>query len=1089
MSENEAVPDEFRCSRSDGKQWRCKRRALEGKKMCETHTSQLTLKRSKQKAAEPTRSRRGDEASEIEREGLGRSKKKRERAEAVDEAVRKMKLKRGDLQLDLIRMALKRESEKKKKKKKRKEISVNKRFGDFVGEELTKVLPYGTMAISPPSPTTSNVSSPSPCDVRVGEEPVSLTKRRFRSKNIEPLPFGKMQVVPLKGNLVKAKKRCHWCGTRGFEDLVSCLSCEREFFCVDCIEKRNKGSKEEVGKKCPVCCGTCRCKACSATISGVTECKDSRKVRSDIDRVLHLHYAVCMLLPVLKQINAEDKVEVNLTEPQIHSSDLTSDDQQLYCSSHDCAVVNSQKMCTRSSSVLRLSSDQDCNQRSLSKKVGLVKCSNGVESCKQSLKKALVDWKRGEVKRCSNNLSLRTLFSLELTSKLEISAEEIVSCYELPETLDKHLACPFCLGKEKPSTSCDSRLKEASRRREDTTNNFLYYPTVMDLQQNNLEHFQTHWSKGHPVIVRRLLKRSSSLNWDPIALFCSYLKKSNSKTSNTTDGMDWFEVHIGVKQVFLGSLRGEAETNTCQERLKLEGWLSSSLFKEEFPNHYAEILSSLPIPYYMDPKSGLLNIAAGLPDVIQAPNLGPCLNISYRSGDEYAKIDSLKKLGFETCDMVDILLHVTETVVSTKQICRIRKLMQNIGKVRSKNPERKEESRFCRGKKQDRIDTSYAQRDWSDDSSSSDSESSQHRLGSSEFKVEERESCNDSCEEGSLSSSCGAQWDVFRIQDVSKLLEYIKNHCLELVPMDSSKEQVSHPLLEQSYYLDEYHKARLKEEFDVEPWSFNQCVGEAVIVPAGCPYQNRKNKSCVNVVLNFLSPEHVAESIKLVDELNQLPRSVKKKANKIEVDIYVFGPKHICSNRGNFTVNSTFAGNLNRLISSLSSLTSQPYGFYNLTSGSGESAYAIGLCRREVKRDACLSCIQTAGTNLTEQCQRSKQAVIYFTHCMFRYSNGTIYGRKETSPTQAFVSGTPISNNRDEFERLQRVLLDRLKGMAAAGGPNRKYAQGNGTASPGYGRFYGSAHRYCHSCSNSSCCVICGFAMLGLEVEEEQVWK
>ncbi|XP_022562845.1 uncharacterized protein LOC106420968 isoform X3 [Brassica napus] len=893
MSENEAVPDEFRCSRSDGKQWRCKRRALEGKKMCETHTSQLTLKRSKQKAAEPTRSRRGDEASEIEREGLGRSKKKRERAEAVDEAVRKMKLKRGDLQLDLIRMALKRESEKKKKKKKkRKEISVNKRFGDFVGEELTKVLPYGIMAISPPSPTTSNVSSPSPCDVRVGEEPVSLTKRRFRSKNIEPLPFGKMQVVPLKGNLVKAKKRCHWCGTRGFEDLVSCLSCEREFFCVDCIEKRSshliefglwnelgtRDQKKKLGKNALYAVEHVGARL--AQPLSLESLNDSRKVRSDIDRVLHLHYAVCMLLPVLKQINAEDKVEVNLTEPQIHSSDLTSDQQEL-C--HDCAVVDSQKMCTRSSSVLRLSSDQDCNQRSLSKKVGLVKCSNGVESCKQSLKKALVDWKREKVKRCSNNLSLRTLFSLELTSKLEISAEEIISCYELPETLDKHLACPFCLGKEKPSTSSDSRLKEASRRREEKSDNFLYYPTVMDFQQNNLEHFQTHWSKGHPIIVRSVLKRGSSLNWDPIALFCSYLKKSNSKTGNTTDCMDWFEVDIGVKLVFLGSLRGEAETNTCQERLKLEGWLSSSLFEEQFPNHFAEILRILPIPYYMDPKRGLLNIAAGLPDVIQAPNLGPCLNISYRSGEEYAKPDYVKKLGFETCDMVDILLHVTETVVSTKQICRIRKLMQNIGKVRSKNPERKEESRFCRGKKQDRIDTSYAQRDWSDDSSSSDSESSQHRLGSSEFKVEERESCNDSCEEGSLSSSCGAQWDVFRIQDVSKLLEYIKNHCLELVPMDSSKEQVSHPLLEQSYYLDEYHKARLKEEFDVEPWSFNQCVGEAVIVPAGCPYQNRKNKSCVNVALNFLSPEHVAESIKLVDELNQLPRSVKKKANKIEV--------------------------------------------------------------------------------------------------------------------------------------------------------------------------------------------------------------
>lgn len=36
----------------------------------------------------------------------------------------------------------------------------------------------------------------------------------------------------------------------------------------------------------------------------------SQSVRSDIDRVLHLHYAVCMLLPVLKEINAEHKIEV-----------------------------------------------------------------------------------------------------------------------------------------------------------------------------------------------------------------------------------------------------------------------------------------------------------------------------------------------------------------------------------------------------------------------------------------------------------------------------------------------------------------------------------------------------------------------------------------------------------------------------------------------------------------------------------------------------------------------------------------------------------------------------------------------------------
>ncbi|XP_018460844.1 lysine-specific demethylase JMJ28 isoform X2 [Raphanus sativus] len=877
MSANEAIPDEFRCNRSDGKQWRCKRRALEGKKLCETHTSQLTLKRDREKAAAAAaaasstmklaRSSKGDESASSKEGGiirdseLGESKKRKREAEEADddEAVRKM-------QLDLIGLALKREAEKKNKKKipkkipKKKEKKKKKGFNGFVGEELTKVLPNGIMSISPPSPTTSDVSSP--CDVKVGQEAISITSRRFRSKNIDRFPFRKMQAVPFKGKLVNAKKRCHWCGTRGSEDLISCLSCERNFFCVDCIEKRNKGSKEEVEKKCPVCCGSCRCKSCLATLSGVTECKNSRNVRNDIDRVLHLHYAVCMLLPVLKGINSEDNVEVengtetkggNLDERQFHSSELTSDDQQPCC---DSAIVDSQKNCTCSSSVLRRSSDGDRSQGSLSRKVGLVKYSNGIESGKpplsdawdQSLKEALTDCKLKEVKGRRNNLSLRSLYSLELTRKLETSAEEIVSCYELPEVLDRYLGCPFCLGREKQSAnSTDSHLKEASRRCDDVTGNFLYYPTVMGFQQNNLEHFQTHWSKGHPVIVRSVLKGGSTLNWDPVAMFCSYLRNSNRKIGNITDCMDWFEVEVGVKQVFLGSLRGKAETNTCQERLKLDGWLSSSLFKEHFPNHYAEILRVLPLPHYMDPRCGLLNMAADLPDSIQTPKLGPCLSISYRSGED-AKPDYVKKLGFETCDTVDILLHVTETEVSTKQICRIRKLMRKIGRVRSKTPGKVKESRF-----------------------------------GSEFQVEERESSNDSCVDESLSNSCGAQWDVFRTQDVSKLLDYMNNHYLELASMDSTKTKASHPLLEQSYYLDEYHKARLKEEFDVEPWSFDQCVGEAVIVPAGCPYQNRKNTSCVNAVLNFLSPEHVTESIKRVDELNQLPQSLKTKANKIEV--------------------------------------------------------------------------------------------------------------------------------------------------------------------------------------------------------------
>ncbi|XP_019086474.1 PREDICTED: LOW QUALITY PROTEIN: cysteine-rich receptor-like protein kinase 29 [Camelina sativa] len=95
---------------------------------------------------------------------------------------------------------------------------------------------------------------------------------------------------------------------------------------------------------------------------------------------------------------------------------------------------------------------------------------------------------------------------------------------------------------------------------------------------------------------------------------------------------------------------------------------------------------------------------------------------------------------------------------------------------------------------------------------------------------------------------------------------------------------------------------------------------------------------------------------------------------------------------------------------------------------------------------------------------------------MFRYSNRTIYGRKETFPTTSLIADEVISANRDDFERLQRGLLDRLKGIAAAGGPNRKYAQGNGSASAGYRRFYGTA-QCSPDLSEQDCndCLVFGF--------------
>lgn len=142
-------------------------------------------------------------------------------------------------------------------------------------------------------------------------------------------------------------------------------------------------------------------------------------------------------------------------------------------------------------------------------------------------------------------LDLRSIFPLGWTTKLETGAEELLHSSDYAETPDVSSSfCSLCQGINEAG---EVKLVQKMANRLGSNDNFLYCPTVSDLHQEKLKHFQQHWGKGHPVIVRNVLQSTLSLNWDPIDMFCTYLEKTSSKSQNRkevggTTCLDWCEV-------------------------------------------------------------------------------------------------------------------------------------------------------------------------------------------------------------------------------------------------------------------------------------------------------------------------------------------------------------------------------------------------------------------------------------------------------------------------------------------------------------------------------------------------------------------
>ncbi|MBA0587430.1 lysine-specific demethylase JMJ26 [Gossypium raimondii] len=694
-----------------------------------------------------------------------------------------------------------------------------------------------------------------------------------------------------KKNKVKDKRKyvkCHQCMTEE-RTIVPCMKCKEKVYCINCIRQWYPNiPKEEIAKQCPFCCRNCNCSICLHS-SGLI--KTSKRDITYQEKIKHLKYLIESMLPFLKQICKMQKQEIEI-EAEIQEllpsavdipQTLCYSDERIYCNHCATSIFDLHRSCPNCAYELCLHCCQEIREGRLSScdEVAYEYRNRGYdyvhagdplpgsylnETAKDRTKQS-IQWKANndgsvtcpprEMNGCGDcRLELKCIFPVGWISDLAAKAGEMLRACRIRQGILKH-KCAV--------TGRDTLHHRVSR--EGTNDNCLHSPTSYDIQKEDLSHFQMKWAKGEPVIVRNALANSTGLSWEPMVMWRALCETEDLHTSlemsevRAIDCLACCEVGINTYQFFKGYMEGRSYHNFWPEMLKLKDWPPSNNFEDLLPRHYDEFIRILPFQEYTDPRSGILNLAVKLPPGVLKPDLGPKTYIAYGISQELGRGDSVTKLHYDLSDAVNILTHTADVALGEEQLAAIEKL-----KMKHKAQDAKEKLERDR---EDKHPINEGRKGITDQNQYSDN------------NIDDVGARNS----GHSKNTGGALWDIFRREDVPKLEAYLRKHSKEFRHIYCSPvERVIHPIHDQSFYLTMEHKRKLKEEFGVEPWTFEQNLGEAVFIPAGCPHQVRNLKSCTKVAVDFVSPQSIKECLRLTEEFRQLPKNHRAREDKLEIN-------------------------------------------------------------------------------------------------------------------------------------------------------------------------------------------------------------
>ncbi|XP_011099640.1 lysine-specific demethylase JMJ25-like isoform X2 [Sesamum indicum] len=650
----------------------------------------------------------------------------------------------------------------------------------------------------------------------------------------------------MKGSKAKKKRsdsnNCHQCHRRDKERVVRCTKCNQKNYCIPCITRWYPTMEEiDCAEACPVCRDICNCAACLQSNAANKDLIPDVKLCTK-DKVQHSRHIVRAILPYLKQFVAEQNMEreeeariqgLSVTGLQIPRANFSPNDQ-VQCDKCKTSIFDVHRSCLKCSYKLCVTCCREIRG-------GFLPGSTHYQVHDVIGNFIIIVCPPESMGGCDHgNLELKSIYPDKWVSELLKKAESIAEMCSITDSPEASEGACSCLRSYQGSEMESAKLCEAASR-EDSNDNFLYCPSAVNIGKLGVKHFQWHLYKGEPVIIRNVLSGTAGLSWEPLVMWraCRKSRKTNHLhilEFQVRNCLNWCEETINMHQFFKGYSDGLFDSEGQLKILKLEDWPPAESFEERLPRHCREFFRCLPFRHYTLPHAGYLNMSTKLPEVSLKPDLGPKMCISYGADHKFG-FGSVTMLQYALSDTVNVLMHTAAICVSAERLSMMEQALKS------------QQGEMLKDKGKRRYNPSIVR----------------NRI--QEFEDPES----------------GAVWDIFRRQDVPKLEDYLREHYGEFRHIDSRLQQLVHPIHDKAFYLTEEHKRSLIEEYGIEPWTFVQKLGDAVFVPAGCPYQIRNLKSCTSVAVNFVSPESVGECIRLSREYRSLPYNHRSKEDKLQV--------------------------------------------------------------------------------------------------------------------------------------------------------------------------------------------------------------